>query len=121
MRISIVLFLGFVIVALINPNYFLQIILIFLFVELIFISQKFTQRIVIDSNGVEIIYFQSFFKKTLFVPKNEIGYKVLKTAEYRGGKYFILKVLKNSKVVYSVDSRDGFDKQDFETLIKSYS
>lgn len=46
--------------------------------------------------------------------------KLSKESTFRSPKYFLLKIFSNGKQVYNIDSRDGFEEQEFVELSKFF-
>lgn len=65
-----------------------------------------------------IITFGQFFKrKKEEYPINNIKCQLIKSAAFRGGKYFKLSITSAKQKQYVLDSRDGFTEQEFEEVI----
>ena len=106
---------GFLIIQIINPSFFIGTVIIFLIIEAILISENFTQSISVDNLKVKIINYHFFSKKEIVVERNKVEFKLSKKASFRSPGYYVLDVLENKKRIYTIDSRNGFEE---EELIK---
>jgi len=102
-------------------NYFYLLLILFLAIEFILLSTKFTQLIRIDEGRINIIYYRFLFKKQICFNISEIKIEADYSGSYRSPKHFILKILIQKEVVYTIDERDGFTAQDLIRIKDVYS
>ncbi len=91
-------------------------IMLFGIIEMSLLSQKFTQSICIDSSNLNIKYLHFFDRKQLTIPNEEVDLRLHKTASFRSPGYFVLEIKRKKRIVYKVDSRNGFEEADLRRL-----
>ncbi len=111
-RYHLILIAAFIISIVAKPEGWYVSGLLFVFIELLLIFSKFTQSISVSSTNIIITYFRFFTRKELQVPVNDLELRLTKEATFRSPKYFLLKILSKGKLVYVVDSRDGFEEEE---------
>lgn len=92
---------------------------IFLLLSIAISSRSFTAGITVDAVSVVIKYHRFFLSKEIIVPANEATLVVAKAVAFRGGAFCQLKVFRKNKLVYTIDSRDGFDKESLEIIAQA--
>lgn len=84
---------------------------------LIFVAQKRVVLIISDTGYLTILYYRMFIKRTFKEKREGVKLSVLQKTTFRGGNYTILQVVKNEKLLFEVDERDGFKGDDFNELL----
>jgi hypothetical protein len=100
-----------------KPEIFLYSTIFCFFLLLIISFQKVTVSIQVNETDLILTYCQFFKSKTITYPVSNLNVKLVRTASFRGGQYFILKVWSNAQKERIVDTRDGFSKKELEELI----
>ena len=78
---------------------------------LIFVAQKRVVLIIADTGYLTIQYYRMCIKRTFKEKREGVKLSIL------GGRYTILQVFKNEKLLFEVDERDGFKGDDFNELL----
>jgi hypothetical protein len=101
----------FLIIVIISKGSFLGKGVFVFIVFLIIIFQKFTALIIIDKtqNVLMIQYHEFLLKKTKKLELDKVETRLKQHYAFKGGAYSILQILIKGKVVYEIDSRDGFE------------
>ncbi|HOZ69864.1 MAG TPA: hypothetical protein PLB49_05050 [Chitinophagaceae bacterium] len=84
---------------------------------LIFVSQKRVILIIADTGYLTIQYYRMCIKWTFKGKRDGVKLSVLQKTTFRGGKYRILQVVNNGKLLFEIDERDGFIGDDFNELL----
>ncbi|MDR0872335.1 MAG: hypothetical protein LBN27_02560 [Prevotellaceae bacterium] len=84
---------------------------LFVFTEIIIISTRYTKKVSISEIGVTITYYQFLRLKLLTIPfKNAIFELSKKKVYQRLEHFYVIKIFQNNKMLYEIDSRDGFEE-----------
>ena len=113
---SMWILIGFTMVQLLNPSFFIGTILIAIIIEVIFLSEKFTQSVSVDSENVTVVYYHFISKKNLIISKTGSTCKISKKGSFRSPIYLVMDIIQNNKKIYQIDSRDGFDEDELIKL-----
>jgi hypothetical protein len=116
-RILTIIFLGLLILYFWERGSLLIYLFLFVALILIIISKKFTYKVVIRNNDILLIYYQWLKQNKIIYSLSSTDLKINKKVAYRGYKYFELSIIKNNKIVYNIDERDGYNKNDFESIL----
>lgn len=85
-------------------------------------SRKFTKAIKLDSNVVEIEYVKWFKTKRIRLNRSDIQTKIGSGMANRAGTASItLSFLTGTKVLYRVDTNDGFEEDDLREFAAKVS
>ena len=115
-RYHLILIAAFIISIVTKPEGWWVSCLLFVIIELLVLSNKFTESISIGPTSMITTYFRFFSRKELKVPVKELELRLTKEATFRSPKYFRLKITRKRKLVYVVDSRDGFEEEELRQL-----
>jgi len=77
----------------------------------------FVDHIIADTGYLTILYYRMCIKRTFKEKREGVKLSILKKTTFRGGRYTILQVFKNEKLLFEVDERDGFKGDDFNELL----
>ncbi len=117
LRILIIVFFALLIIYFFTKGNLLIYLFLFVALTLIFISKKFTYKVIIKDNNILLIYYQWLKRNKIIYTLSSIDAKISKKVANRGHKYFELSIIKNDKIVYKIDERDGYDTNDFSSIL----
>ena len=120
MRYVLILFAAFLFALLSQPFAWELNCIMGVAVLLLIVSRRITSAISFDSTHMIITYFIFFTRRELKVESENMELKLSKESTFRSPKYFLLKIFSNGKQVYTIDSRDGFEEQEFVELSKFF-
>jgi hypothetical protein len=115
--ILIIIFCALLIIYFWTKGNILIYLVLFTILTLVFISKRFTYKIIIKDNDILLIYYQWLKQNKILYSLNSIDLKISKKVANRGHKYFELSIIKNDKIVHEIDERDGYDINDFESIL----
>ena len=115
-RITLILSIGFLLMFFYYGFSWL-LLLLFIFIEIVIISQRFTSMISIKENEVQIDYYKWLSRNQIILNLADIDFRIKKTAEFSSGPFHLLQILNGAKLIYQIDSRDGFELIDFNSIV----
>ncbi|HEY0752242.1 MAG TPA: hypothetical protein VGD26_13875, partial [Chitinophagaceae bacterium] len=68
-------------------------------------------------NEVQIDYYKWLSRNQIILNLADIDFRIKKTAEFRSGPFHLLQILNGAKLIYQIDSRDGFELIDFNSIV----
>jgi len=112
LKITLLIIGSFTILAFLSVLNQWLLLMLCVFILLTFLYQKFTESISVTFNVVKITYARFFISNSITIPVSELKIEVIETAAFRGGKYLQVRFFTKNRLVYVVDSRDGFSEDE---------
>lgn len=116
-RIFILLFVALLFSSILRPNYLVIYLIISTIISIVILSMKFTQKVVINSIDTEIYYFIFLNQRKIKLSTSRIKFKIKSEVTFRNGKFYLFEVFDVNRKIYTIDSRHGFDEEDFMSII----
>jgi hypothetical protein len=107
---------AFIGLACFMPSYpkiwFPILITIFVWVLIRLYWKRRVQFIKIQGDLIEVKYGSYLHQTTKFYVLSDLGGELVKVGKVKGKRFYCLKVVFKDKVIYSVDTRDGYHEND---------
>jgi hypothetical protein len=88
------------------------------FFEMLLLSKTFTDKILVSNNKIQIVYHKWAFKYVLEFDLKTIKAEIKNTVAIRGYKRKLLNIFSNERLIYTIDSSDGFSEETIEEIEK---
>lgn len=113
--VSLLIIVGMLLIGMVTSN-LLGALLIGMIIEFLFLTQKITLKLSIDHTGLKVLYYRFFSKNEIQISSGGIKSKADYQVAFRSPKYLTLKIYKKNKLMYTIDSRDGFLEEDLKKM-----